>query len=292
MMKFWSKSTSPSISEPIDDDESIPPPPPPPPLAPSDGEWDDNNNPYGRTLHHHDDEFAEEASIEYPIGSGPRRDKRCSRKRLFLLTVLLLLAAAVCLAVLTVQSMAQEPGSVANGGVDGLASSIDNNESNVTSSVNQSNVTSSDNQSNATSSVNNTNLTSTAPPCVDKVSVNKLCYEYGEDIIVSFKVCDPTSYDWVGLYRLPDDTEDDDSTTDDENIFSDRLRYSVWTCGLSEDEPGCDEATNPPPTKGTLDVSAYVRPGSFKIYLARGEDPSLPSLAESKVFSSSEVCSE
>jgi hypothetical protein len=265
-MKFWGKSSSSAISDQPDDDESLPPPPPPP-LPASEGDLSAKNNSFGHTLSDHGDDFVEEASIEHPLGAGPKREKCCTGTRLFILIALLLLAAAVYLAVLTVQELGQEPGSSSEVGVDSSVSSVNN--------------------LNSTAAAN-----ATAPPCVDKVSVNKNCYEYGDNITVTFKVCNPTSFDWVGLYRLPE--SDDEESEGAENIFSDRLRYREWTCGLPEDEPGCDETTNPPPSDGTIDVGAFVRPGSFQIYLASGEEASLtvPYLAVSEAFSSSEVCSD
>lgn len=220
-------------------------------------------------MRNEDDDYAEESSVEYPMESGKSKGKVSNGRRIFILGALLLLVAAICLSVLTVESKGQDPGSPSNSSAGNVAPE----------------------NSTATSPVNPVNASSTAPPCVDQISVDKLCYEYGENITVTFKVCDPTSFDWVGLYRLPDDTGDDEVVGGDENLFSDQLRFRVWTCGLPEDEPGCDDA----PSEGTLGIDAFVRPGSFLMYLGKGEDPTLASehLVASETFTSTEEgCSE
>jgi hypothetical protein len=41
-----------------------------------------------------------------------------------------------------------------------------------------------------------------------KVSVNKECYEYDEEIIISFEIDDPGTDDWIGIYPADNVTGD------------------------------------------------------------------------------------
>lgn len=258
-MTFWRssrpKAPADQIDISVDDDNSVPPPPPDLPPSEEGVQSSGKNDSFGHTLID-DDDNVEEGSIEHPYGAGPPRRKFCTGGRLFCVAVLLLLGVAAYLAVMTGKGLGGTPGSGSGSGTD---------------------------VSSASSGGNN-NATTT---CTDKVTVDKGCYLYGENITVTFAVCDPTKVDWVGLHRLPDDAGNNTSP-EDADILSD-YRYREWTCGLREDEAdGCEKATS----GGTIEVGAYVRPGSFRMYLVSGAEPSPtpPYLAVSQTFSSSEEC--
>jgi hypothetical protein len=93
--------------------------------------------------------------------------------------------------------------------------------------------------------------------CRGKISVDKSCYRFGDTIEVSFTVCDPGPYDWVGLF-----TEDTDNST----LF-DEFLYWEMTCG------GHDRECENPPEEGMLSIAVLVGPGSYQFRLVSHQEP-------------------
>lgn len=65
--------------------------------------------------------------------------------------------------------------------------------------------------------------TQVSTPCVDEISVNKVCYDdiENDSIVVEINVCNPKNNDWIGIYRDGVDLQN----------LDDNFAAWRWTCG-------------------------------------------------------------
>mmetsp|Transcript_3203 Transcript_3203/g.5509 ORF Transcript_3203/g.5509 Transcript_3203/m.5509 type:complete len:813 (-) Transcript_3203:226-2664(-) len=91
--------------------------------------------------------------------------------------------------------------------------------------------------------------------CSASISTDRSCYEDGDDIVISFVNCDPTEYDWIGIYPLNSDLES-----------LGQPLAELWACG----DPFCSAAVD----VGTATFYNARGVGSFRVYLLRNGDSS------------------
>jgi len=130
--------------------------------------------------------------------------------------------------------------------------------------------------------VNATASPTVAPPlqdtglptfCSGDVSTDKLCYENGEDVKVSFQNCDARPDDWIGVYAA--------GRPDWANL--DEPIAWLWTTG--------DQAVQFPVPSGTVIFADARGTGSFQVVLGRNrESPPFRAYAVSEPFELSSKC--
>ncbi len=98
-----------------------------------------------------------------------------------------------------------------------------------------------------------TDAPSLAPTeCVDEVLITKECYNFDEEIFLTFRYCSPEDKNWLGIYRQ--------GAASDEGSMNQRSFYWQLSCG------GHGTSCETPMGSGNLTMTPTLGAGTYQIY--------------------------
>jgi len=107
--------------------------------------------------------------------------------------------------------------------------------------------------STATSTIVDSSFVDSSSSCMATISTDKICYDNGENIQISFNNCQPESSDWVGIYPARQSVSN----------LNQPLTW-VWTCG--------DRFCNDSVSSGEVTIYGATGFGSYRAFLLRDNE--------------------